>query len=139
MNLEPDGHDDESDEADDHLQDDLGGLLLLHQADIDHKPLEAEVDGEDEKQPEPDVSLSPGGGDEINDKQTEAVEYYRVQPAHLAHNQTLNQGIECQLGSRFNPKRKYECSTKGRSLDGNRERSLVSSQSQVVLLEALLA
>ena len=96
MNLEPDGHDDESDEADDHLQDDLGGLLLLHQADIDHKPLEAEVDGEDEKQPEPDVSLSPGGGDEINDKQTEAVEYYRVQPAHLAHNQTLKQGIGCQ-------------------------------------------
>ena len=106
--LEPDRLDDKGDEADedrkvpdnphplvDHLadvhrlQDALSGVLLLHQAHLDHQPLEAKVEGEDEDQPEPCISRPPGGGDEVDDEQTEAVEYHSVQPTHLAHHETL--------------------------------------------------
>ena len=47
---------------------------------------------EDEEQPEPGICCSLGGGHQVDDQETEAVEDYGVQPADFTDNKVLEPG-----------------------------------------------
>ena len=62
---------------------------LNRKTEVDDHSLNTKVDGEDEEQPEPSICCPLGGGEQVDDEKTEALEDNCVQPDDFTDHQDI--------------------------------------------------